>query len=167
MNYILLNLLVVAIIVSVIRLTNSYVTHIKRDDDVKEHRLLMSFEYKEDKNKINSFLNSFLSDCMQDYIMNNIMTKVGLEFIKSDMEIQIREDMVDLVSARISPMIRKKISMYYNDSYFGTLLAEKIYVMVTLYVSDFNEDKKENINNGKTKKAARSKVEEIDPEHDW
>lgn len=134
--------------------------------DLEDLKLLYSYDYKANKQDVNSFLNNFINDCMGDYIMYNIVPDSGLEYITKERENKIREDLVKLVSDRLSDTARKKIALCYNEAYMSHILAEKIFYTVTIYVADFNEPSTKNKPKA-TKKKALEKLNQMDEANDW
>ena len=139
----------------------------RRDQELEEMKLIFQFRYNESKQDTSKFLNEFIEDCLQDYVMNNIIPDTGLSYIQKDKEDQIRKDITDMVSRRMSPFVRKKILMAYSEDYLAEALAEKIFYVVSLYVADFNADKPRQGQDIKPKKPKLQKIESEEEYTDW
>lgn len=59
-------------------------------------------------------------------------------FINEEREIEIRKDIVEMVTSRISNAALSKISLFYNINNIADILADKIYIMVMNYVTEHN-----------------------------
>ena len=59
-------------------------------------------------------------------------------YIKEEREAQIRKDLVQLVTVRISSAALDKISLFYNIANIADILADKIYIVVMNYVTEHN-----------------------------
>lgn len=158
-------ILATIIVGSLIRLTNIWSTHLKKDDRSKEVRQLLCIEYAKGKKETISFLNEFVTDCMQDYIMNNILPDIGLTYINKDRENKIRADLTNKVKIRLSDTIYRKMSLYFSEEHIGEMLAEKIYITVTIYVADFNMDR-ESVRDSRSRVKEQLK-KEIPIDEDW
>ena len=112
-----------------------------RELDLEECRFLADFNYDKNKSALNSFLDDFITDCMKDYVMYYITPDTGLTYITKERENKIRDGLKYLVVSRLSDSFKKKITMVYSDIFFNQILAEKIFYLVTVYVSDFNQGK--------------------------
>lgn len=139
----------------------------RRDQELEEMKLIFQFRYNESKQDTSKFLNEFIEDCLQDYVMNNIIPDTGLSYIQKDKEDQIRKDITDMVSRRMSPFVRKKILMAYSEDYLAEALAEKIFYVVSLYVADFNADKPRQGQDIKPKKQKIQTIETDEEYTDW
>ena len=139
----------------------------KREQELEEMKLIFQFRYSESKQDTSKFLDEFIEDCLKDYIMNNIVPDTGLSYIQKDREDQIRRDLTDMVSRRMSPFVRKKILMAYSEDYLAEALAEKIFYVVSLYVADFNADKPRQGQDIKPKKQRFQTTESDEAYADW
>ena len=59
-------------------------------------------------------------------------------FINSEREIEIRKELVHIVTNRISSAALDKISLFYNIGNIADILSDKIYIVVMKYVADHN-----------------------------
>ena len=60
-------------------------------------------------------------------------------FINSDREAEIRGEVINLVSSRISNAALDKVSLFYNVTNIADILADKIYIAVMNYVINHNQ----------------------------
>lgn len=135
--------------------------------DIEEFKMIANFNFKENKTSVSTFLNDFITDSLQDYIMYYIIPDSSLEYITKDKENEIRKGLTEMIMNRLSDSIVKKITICYSKDYFNTILAEKIFVIVSIYVADFNtgHDKVSDIK--KVKEKGKRKLEETDIDNDW
>jgi len=88
---------------------------------------------------IPNLLNAIIKECFDDY---KVMVLIPLNegYITDQREVEIRTDLVNKVTERISPMAMDKLSLYYNMQKLGDILADKIFITVTNYVVDHNDE---------------------------
>ena len=86
---------------------------------------------------IRDLLNDIVTECFDDY---KIMVLYPLRegYINDERELQIRNDLVNKVTERLSPMTLDKLSLRYNLVNIGAIIADKIYIAVMNYVVDHN-----------------------------
>ena len=89
-----------------------------------------------DKN-IPNLLNDIIEDCFRDYEIMVLIPRNEL-YINSDREKEIRNDLVQKVVDRISPMALDKISLFYNVHKIDEIIADKVYITVMNYVVAHN-----------------------------
>ena len=84
---------------------------------------------------INLDLEKFINDCFDDYKVKFLLPdKNGnRKYVNDEEEIKIRNDLVDIVSSRISPFFLERLSIYYNENSIGSIIADKIYLIVMNY----------------------------------
>ena len=162
----------ICIVWLIYRAENIYRNYLDRKTDIEEMKGLIEFDYDKTKNGIGEFLNRFVTDAMQDYAMYHIVPDTGLSYIDKEKENQIRSDLTEMISKRLSPSIRKKIELCYSDEYFADVMAEKIFFIVTIYVADYNENtgkrSGDNVIDFKRKVKEKLAEEEFEPtEDDW
>jgi len=86
---------------------------------------------------IPELLDIIISECFKDYRIKHL-EPMEEGYIKEDREIEIRNDVVKIVSARISSASLDKISLFYNIENIAEVLADKIYIQVMDYVVEHN-----------------------------
>lgn len=86
---------------------------------------------------IPEILNLVIQDSFDDY---KIKTLLPLEegYINATREDQIREELIQMVSNRISSAALDKLSLFYNIQNIAAIMADKIYITVMQYVIDHN-----------------------------
>lgn len=89
-----------------------------------------------DKN-IPTLLHDIIDDCFRDY---NIMVLIPRNelYITDEREREIRNDLVQKVVNRISPMALDKLSLFYNVHKIDEIIADKVYITVMNYVVEHN-----------------------------
>ena len=89
-----------------------------------------------DKN-VPELLNDIIDDCFKDYEIMVLAPKNEL-YITDEREKEIRNDLVEIVVKRLSPMALDKISLFYNVHNIDEIIAEKVYITVMNYVVSHN-----------------------------
>ena len=82
-------------------------------------------------------LEYLIQDCFNDYKVKNLAYKIE-EYITPEREAEIRKDLVEVVTKRLSRATLDKLSLFYNIDSIATILADKIYIIVMDYVVDHN-----------------------------
>lgn len=80
-------------------------------------------------------LNEFIEECFQEYKITHLVpnhdgTPV---YVTDEREKEIREDLVQIVSSRLSPILLERLSLYYRADQIGSVIADKIYLTVMNY----------------------------------
>ncbi len=88
---------------------------------------------------IPQILDFIIMESFTDYKIKELVVREN-EYINSQREEEIRRDLVDIVTSRISRAALDKISLFYNRDNIGEVLADKIYIAVMNYVIDHNKD---------------------------
>lgn len=89
-----------------------------------------------DKN-IPGLLHDIIDDCFRDYEIMVLIPKREA-YITDEREKEIRNDLVQKVVNRISPMALDKISLFYNVHKIDEIIADKVYITVMNYVVSHN-----------------------------
>lgn len=87
--------------------------------------------------KVMAVLDLIISDCFKDYQILRLIPLQEL-FITEAREDEIRRDMVDMVTIRISPYTLEKLSLVYNPAHIAEVISDKIYIVVMNYVLNVN-----------------------------
>ena len=98
----------------------------------KEETFYMGIEV----NEVRMELDNFISECLEEYLVYSSYD--GLNQISPDAETKIRNKIVDLVSARISPTLFKKLSIKYKEESVYDVIANRINIMVMNHVIAVN-----------------------------
>lgn len=87
---------------------------------------------------IPQILDLIITESFTDYKIKELIIKED-EYINTQREEEIRRDLVDIVTSRISNAALDKISLFYNISNIGEIIADKIYIAVMDYVINHNK----------------------------
>lgn len=90
-----------------------------------------------DKN-IPNLLDEIIEDCFRDYEIMVLIPRNEM-YITDEREKEIRNDLVQKVVDRISPMALDKISLFYNVHKIDEIIADKVYITVMNYVVSHND----------------------------
>lgn len=85
---------------------------------------------------IPEILNLIIQESFIDYQVKNVVANEG--FINSERETEIRNDLVSLVTSRISNAVLDKLSLFYNIENIADIIADKIYITVMNFVANHN-----------------------------
>ena len=96
---------------------------------------MLSIKY--DKDLIISHLDFIINEALDNYIAMNIVPK-NTYYITNQMENDITDKLVDIVSNRIPPLLYSKLSLIYDPGSIGTVIGQRIYTAVLEYVISFN-----------------------------
>lgn len=84
-------------------------------------------------------LESVITECFNDYQILVLIPK-NENYITDEREKEIRDDLVMKVSERLSPMMLDKLSLWYNPVNIGSVIADRIYILVMNYVVEHNAE---------------------------
>jgi hypothetical protein len=101
----------------------------------------MNYMYYDDKSP--AILEALITDCLTEYIIFNR----GYDkptFISATEENKIMSTIVDMVVLRLSPTLKKKLELYYNEYSLDTIISSKIYMAVLAYVINNNKIEQDN-----------------------
>lgn len=82
-------------------------------------------------------LDAVIQDSFVDYQIMTLVPRDEL-YITEQREKEIREDLVEIVTKRISPMCLDKVGLFYNVHNIDGVIADKIYITVMDYVVKHN-----------------------------
>jgi hypothetical protein len=86
-------------------------------------------------------LDKLIQDTLTEYILLNRAYEKTI-YINSDEENKIRSEVSDMVVTRLSPTLKNKLALYYNEYSISYILANKIYMAVLAYVLQNNKEEK-------------------------
>lgn len=89
---------------------------------------------------IPGILDLIIQESFDDYKVKILEVK-PVEYISEEKEIEIRGELANIVSSRISPAAIEKLSLFYNKNNIADIIADKIYIAVVAYVVDYNKRK--------------------------
>lgn len=83
-------------------------------------------------------LEIIIEESFADYKVKSLVP-LNEGFINTDREAEIRKELVNLVSSRISNAALDKLSLYYNIKNIADIMADKIYILIMNYVIEHNK----------------------------
>ena len=87
-------------------------------------------------------LDALISDCIQEYmLMNDLQNPV---YINDVTETKIREEVINLVIAKLSKRLLNKLSIAYNPEVVHKVIAIRVYIIVMRLIVEINKDKETN-----------------------
>lgn len=107
----------------------------------KEHDELTSLDihYFETASKnLEDPLDGYIDTCINEYMLIYQGYK-DTEYINSEMEKEIRKEVLELVASNIGPLMKKKFEMYYGHGRVEAILARKCFLRISLYVANVNK----------------------------
>ena len=113
--------------------TKAKIDYIKNKTRLEEVELLEKIDVSGSKENIKQFINNFVEECIDEYVLKNITPDRGITYINSDMETKMRNGIKEIVVNRMSNVMLKKIGMYYNEDEIGAILADTIFMMISIY----------------------------------
>lgn len=87
-------------------------------------------------------LDSLISDCIQEYMVMNGLANTT--YINTKLEEQIRSETTNLVTAKLSNTLYKKLSYLYNEDAVYTVIAARIYIIIMNFTIQTNEKARNN-----------------------
>lgn len=113
----------------------------EKNNDEKELNYLNSIDFKlldDAEDSLSSILDRFITDCFnRDVIFfRGIKDK---EYINSKDEKEILDNLMNSVISNISPLLRKKIDLYYGEGQSDIIIGRKCFVIVSLFVANNNK----------------------------
>lgn len=112
----------------------------------------LEFYVKNINSKVD-ILDNYIEKCFDNVL---ILTRGYLEnpvYIRTKEEEQLRKDLLDEVAKNLSPILIKKLKLYYGDSIYD-IITEKVYIRVTMYVANCNK----NIYSPDSRESSSSKI---------
>jgi len=87
-------------------------------------------------------LDNLISECIQEYtLMNDLQNPV---YINDITETKIREEVINLVIAKLSKRLIRKLTITYNPEVVHKIIAIRVYMIVMRLVVEINKDKDAN-----------------------
>lgn len=110
--------------------------HRKKLEEITMYQIHVSSQID---TSIQDVLNMIIQESFTDYLVKYL---VPLEegYINSEREAEIRRDLVNLVTRRISNAVLDKLSLFYNIENIADILADKIYIIIMNYVIEHNNN---------------------------
>ena len=141
-NVFLLLILIVLFMLFVLSIIAVILNHIhhKHTEELTRYSINVTSQID---GSIPQVLDLVINDCFQDYQIKNLLP-MELGYINSDKEDEIRRDLAEMVTIRISSNTLQKLSQFYNIVNIADIIADKIYIKVMSYVLEHNNK----LNNG-------------------
>ena len=101
----------------------------------------MSFKrsrVKIDVREIDSMIDNMIQEGINEFIVINNLAFDDENYIREDVEKEMRKYVSDYVVARTTPVFLEKAHYVYRKEYFTSIVANKIIIGVTLYVAKNN-----------------------------
>lgn len=108
--------------------------HRKRLEELTYYQINTSSVIDE---SIPAILDLVIKESFTDYQIKSLIA-LDDKFINSQKEAEIRKDLVNLVTERISEATLSKLSLFYNMQNIGSIIGDKIYITVMNYVIEHN-----------------------------
>ena len=128
--------LVIATEVNITRQWKKWLLYKTKELELKEYDIDMHLQVTDD---IEVRLDKIIESCFQEYSIMNLIYKTEW-YIKEEEEVQISKDICNLVSLRISPVMMKQLSLYYNEEAIMDIIAKRVYFKVTNFVIEHNKN---------------------------
>ena len=128
--------LVIATEVNITRQWKKWLLYKTKELELKEYDIDMHLQVTDD---IEVRLDKIIESCFQEYSIMNLIYKTEW-YIKEEEEVQISKDICNLVSLRISPVMMKQLSLYYNEEAIMDIIATRVYFKVTNFVIEHNKN---------------------------
>ena len=110
------------------------------DHKIEKDRLdSIDIEYFERANKdLEDPLDGYVDLCINEYM---ILFRGYREsaYITDKEEALIRKEVLDLIAANMSPLMRRKFELYYGEGRLIEILARKCFIRISLFVADNNK----------------------------
>ncbi len=83
-------------------------------------------------------LENFIAECFDDYRVKYLVPSQdgNPEYVTDEKEAEIRRELVNLVTERLSPTFLERLALYYRAEHIGSIIADKIYLIVMNYAID-------------------------------
>lgn len=116
-------------------LQSNYFNNKKADRDLK--LMQMQLTIKIDREAILKMLDDFIEEVLNDYISQHTKYITAI-YISTDMQTDMVDSIVNSISERMSPYLYQRLSLIYNESAIADVIANKVVILVTVFVSDRN-----------------------------
>ena len=138
----LIILLAIAIVIMTVLAAIVIVSSNRHKKRIEEISLYQTNVAANIDSSIPEILNIIIDESFTDYKIKSLLP-LNEEFINNDREVEIRNGLVNLVTARISSAALDKLSLFYNIENIADILADKIYIIVMNYVMEHNKSLQE------------------------
>lgn len=108
--------------------------HRKRIESLTLYQINVSSQID---SSIPEILDLIIQESFNDYQVKSLLA-IEEGYINTDREAEIRKDLVEMVTKRISSAALDKISLFYNIANIADIIADKIYIIVMNYAISHN-----------------------------
>ena len=133
----IITILVLVFEISLFKSFNKWIKYKYSELELKKYDIELHLQITDN---IEERLDTIIESCFQEYSLMNLIYKTDW-YIKEDEEIEINKDICSLVSDRISPVMLKQISLYYNGDSIYEIIEKRVYFRVTNFVIEHNKSK--------------------------
>lgn len=126
-------LLIMLCLITVILITN--IQHKRKLEYLTRYQINVNANIDQ---TIPAILELIITESFNDYKIKYLV--LDQSYINETKEAEIRKDLCELVSSRISEAALEKLSLFYNMANIGAIIADKIYIIVMDYVAAHNSD---------------------------
>lgn len=116
-------------------LQSRYFSNKKADRDLRLMQLQLSI--KIDREAILKMLDDFIEEVLNDYIAQHTKYITAI-YISNEMQTDMVDSIVITISERMSPYLYQRLSLIYNETAIADVIANKVVILVTVFVSDRN-----------------------------
>ena len=116
-------------------LQSRYFSNKKSDRDLRLMQLQLSI--KIDIEAILKMLDDFIEEVLNDYIAQHTKYITAI-YISNEMQTDMVDSIVITISERMSPYLYQRLSLIYNETAIADVIANKVVILVTVFVSDRN-----------------------------
>lgn len=116
-------------------LCSKYFNDKKADRDLRLMQLQLTI--KIDREVILKMLDDFIEEVLNDYITQHTKYITSV-YISTDMQTDMVDNIINTISERMSPYLYQRLSLIYNESAIADIIANKVVILVTLFISDRN-----------------------------
>lgn len=115
-------------------------TYLATKNRLKRYEISLSANITDDIPKL---LNSLINECFQEHLVFFNAYNTSLNYINTEMENKMIEDVNSLVGSRISEALYDRLCLYYNNDILPDVISKKVFMVVTAYVAQYNIPKKD------------------------
>ena len=133
----IITILVLVFEISLFKSFNKWIKYKYSELELKKYDIELHLQITDN---IEERLDTIIESCFQEYSLMNLIYKTDW-YIKEDEEIEINKDICSLVSDRISPVMLKQLSLYYNEDSIYDIIGKRVYFRVTNFVIEHNKSK--------------------------
>lgn len=129
-NYILITLT----LVYGYKVLNKFATSYNKKN--KEELDLLKISMGNSIEEVNTIIDTIISESISEFvIINNIQNS---KYIGTDLENEIRQNVMESVSNRMSSVLFNRLRLFYRDDSIPDIIAKKIFLAVSIYTSNNN-----------------------------